>query len=495
MENALNASAAAINAVKAGNEKDYDRAYKAWQDNTKLALDKQKIQHEQYQTAVELLKVNMAAGEAKMRVLAAKFGDEKALFLLDNGMSKELIDLQDSRQKLAADTQSNFNKVALENFKMQTLMNDPRYKEPVGSSERQQLVQEFQETWGNKTKSTPVQIFSERWLREHPEATAEDYGKAMSSFMQATKATGSATATKVALDNFMLQNPNATPEQVSSFLRSLKGPSDAKLNLESDSLELRRLRQEEIARHNAALENIQNSRGDVYAKRAEETARHNAAMEKISAEKGGASTNLTIDRQNAAAVDKQKAIWRKEGLSEEEIATKGAQMYAKLKAESSAPSGNRIDQLKGKINQVTLAESTIDHVEEMLKKHKAITGLGGMISRPMEVVSNIFGGNDTDRKQFERWVVELQEIAPRILLDSNARPLSSEAAKVATIIAGLKMGDTAANTARAYYEFRKVLKDIKASLSERTRTAPTQENAPTPAKPSGDWWRAAPRVQ
>lgn len=43
MENALNASAAAINSIKEGDSKAYDRAYKAWEDNTKQALERHKI--------------------------------------------------------------------------------------------------------------------------------------------------------------------------------------------------------------------------------------------------------------------------------------------------------------------------------------------------------------------------------------------------------------------------------------------------------------------
>lgn len=494
MENALNASAAAINAIKQGNEKDYERAYKAWQDNTKLALDKHKIQHEQYQDAVELLKLNMAAGEAKMRVLAAKFGDEKTLFLLENGMSKEVIDLQASREKLALDLQTNRNKVALENFKMSTLMNDPRYKAPVGSPERQALIHEFQEQWGNRAKSTPVQMFSERWLREHSDATAEDYGKAMAGFMQATKVTGSTTATKVALDKFLAENPEASPDQISAFLRSLKGPSDTKIDLEKNKLAIQEARQKEIARHNSEMERLQNSRGDVQALRAKETERHNRAMENIS----HGRTDLTGDRQIAADVNSIIEKYKTEhpDATPDEIAEKRTQLLAHYKSAASAPSGNRIDDLKGKINQVDLALNTINHIEDMLKKHNAIVGLGGKVTRPAEVINNIFGGNETDRKQTERWISELQEIAPRILLDSKGRPLSSEAGRVETIIAGLRFGDTTANTARAYYEFRKVLQQIRSGLSDRMRVGPASNapTAPAPAPPEGDWWKSAPVV-
>ncbi len=161
---------------------------------------------------------------------------------------------------------------------------------------------------------------------------------------------------------------------------------------------------------------------------------------------------------------------------------------------------NRADDIRGKVSQVELAEGTITHIEDMLKKHNAITGLGGKVTRPAEVVGNIFGSNETDRKQFERWVSELQEIAPRILLDSKGRPLSSEAGRVENIIAGLKAGDTTANTARAYYEFRKVLQQIKGNLHSRLSGSFDERfkgEAPgsTPEKPADNsWYKTAPLV-
>ena len=76
MENALNASAAAMQAIKAGDKESYDRAQKGWEDNLKMTLDRHKIQHDAYQDAVSLLNVNMRAAQTKLQVLAARFGDK-----------------------------------------------------------------------------------------------------------------------------------------------------------------------------------------------------------------------------------------------------------------------------------------------------------------------------------------------------------------------------------------------------------------------------------
>ena len=99
MENALNASAAAINAVKAGNDQEYARAHQAWKENMDLVMKRHQMMHEQYQDATELMKTNMAAGEAKLKMLASKFGDQKTLFLLEHGMLPELWQAMDAKNK------------------------------------------------------------------------------------------------------------------------------------------------------------------------------------------------------------------------------------------------------------------------------------------------------------------------------------------------------------------------------------------------------------
>lgn len=447
-ESALNASAAAMNAIKAGDKEGFERERKAWEENTKLALDKHKIQHEAYMDAATLLKTNMEAGEAKMRVLAARFGDQKTLYLLENGMSKEVLDLQQARENLHAKLAENAPKIIMANAEISRLFAlgyDPKHPETEQSQdalvkfqkEKAELKRESSPYFGRATSATTQQEFIQRRMQEirdieHREPNADDMLHAQEEW---TKVTTKGTDTKErGLD--------------------LKAAADA-----------------ERARHNKAIEDIQNGRGDVSAKLAAERERHDRAMENISTIKGSSATSLTKDRQIAQDVNKLTEKYKNDhpGASEEEVADYRAHQFARLSRESAAITGNRADDLRGKIGQVEVAETTIGHIEDMLKKHNAITGLGGKITRPGEVVSNIFGGNETDRKQFERWVSELQEIAPRILLDSKGRPLSSEAGRVEKIIAGLQFGDTTANTARAYYEFKKVLDQIKGNLGSRLK--------------------------
>lgn len=391
---ALNASAAAINALRKGDREDYERAYKAWQDNTKVALDRHKIEQDAYQSAVELLKLNMAAGQAKMRVLAARFGDQKALFLLEHGMDKELLDTFAARDKLAMEMKLKQPAMWLANAQMHYLMQSGYdFKNPA-NPKNAEVLQDYNLQFGGKVDEDT--FFIQNWHKEHPQGTTQQFVKDFGQYKRETSRFGALGA-----------------------------------------------------------------------------------------------TSLTRDRQIAADVEQMVQAYKAEHpyAAANDIADFRASTFKRLSTEAAAPSGNRIDEIKGKLGQVEIAESTIGHIEDMLKKHNAITGLGGKVTRPMEIVSNIFGGNETDRKQFERWVSELQEIAPRILLDSKGRPLSSEAGRVETIVAGLRLGDTTANTARAYYELKKLLHDIKGRLGARIGA-----EQPKPAPERRPSWQDAPLV-
>ena len=83
MENAINGMAGAINSIKEGNEAAYTRAHESWKDNTKLALERFKTQHELYQDAMSLMDHDNTAAMAKLQNAAVRFGDSQTLMLAE----------------------------------------------------------------------------------------------------------------------------------------------------------------------------------------------------------------------------------------------------------------------------------------------------------------------------------------------------------------------------------------------------------------------------
>jgi hypothetical protein len=88
-----------MGAIKEGNDKEYARAYDAWQKNSDLTVKRHNIQQHAYDNSIRLMDSDLNLGRAKLQMEAARFGDQKTLWLLENGMDKEVIELQRSRSE------------------------------------------------------------------------------------------------------------------------------------------------------------------------------------------------------------------------------------------------------------------------------------------------------------------------------------------------------------------------------------------------------------
>ena len=156
-------------------------------------------------------------------------------------------------------------------------------------------------------------------------------------------------------------------------------------------------------------------------------------------------------------------------------------------------SGNRREQIEAHIQQYDLALEIVDKIDDTLNKYVGAAGVAGKATRLGERVSNIFGGNETDRVQLSRDIEELQTMAPALLLDRiTSRPLSVEAGHISDVIAGLNMGDTTANTLRAYQEIKQRLTELRSGVQKRIGEP---ETVKPEAAPAGAGWDAYPEVQ
>ena len=127
MANALNGAAAAMTAVKAGNEAEFVKAYDAWQKNTDLAVKRHNIQQQDYANAINLMSTDAAAGRAKLLMTAAKYGDQATLFLLENGLDKDVIDLQQRRNQAVLTAAQASKELTQEKVREELLKRDPNF--------------------------------------------------------------------------------------------------------------------------------------------------------------------------------------------------------------------------------------------------------------------------------------------------------------------------------------------------------------------------------
>jgi hypothetical protein len=170
MINALNASAAAMEATREAKKEDYTRAYTAWKDNNELVIKRHNMMHQNYQDAIDLMSSDMRLGVAKLSALATQFGDQKTLTLLEHGMSKELFEMLDARAR-ATDRLAEVNDKALERSRKDFDLNERLHQEGVTKQDIPRIVREWHRDWETQgyrgTDDQLLQDFRRDWAAAH----------------------------------------------------------------------------------------------------------------------------------------------------------------------------------------------------------------------------------------------------------------------------------------------------------------------------------------
>ena len=491
MENAINGMAGAITAIKDGKEQDYQRAFGAFKENVKLADQRFKMQHELYSDALSLAQTDMAAMEAKMRNAAVRFGDQKALFLLDHGMSQELFELQASRAKAqegmmkAADAIDlhTVTKAAVDSVKA----NPPNTGDPV--RDKMLIAAQIHNIYaggGNEYGSAEqeaVGAFMRDAIKNNkkPEEIIDGLSKIKQDF--SAKAPNYA-GYNAARQKWESEHPGETiPADEDSHLQQMFGlvpqpRAGAAAGAPTMTKEEAQAVEEEVQKGMSRTEAI--------------------AKVRAAAKPGGGKNPLTHDREIAAAAQAHREEARKThpDWTEEQLDADEDSYVKGRRTASAAPSGNRADDNTAKINQTKYITELAQENLDFLRQHAGAAGLMGKIMRGEEIAENIIGaGTQTDRAAFRRRVLELQEMVPRIITDSNGRPLKSAQDKIDGIVAGLSAGDTGPNTIRAMEDLIKQMQERAADYGVR-RSGGTQApatGAPEPSAGGGrPLWESAP---
>ena len=90
MNSALNAGAAAMNAIQQGKMDEYRKAFDAWKANTDLVIQRQAMEHQVYEDINKLMTSDLARWREKFLVANARFGDERMRVLAENDMLPEI---------------------------------------------------------------------------------------------------------------------------------------------------------------------------------------------------------------------------------------------------------------------------------------------------------------------------------------------------------------------------------------------------------------------
>ena len=123
----LNAAAAGMNAVKAGNKEAYDEALETWKANTDFAFKQADWEQKNYQSALDLMRTDYAKGEARIRTIAQMAQDQPVLMLLKQGSPDKVASLLEERQRLNIAGQEAQEKLWDGAQKQKMLLADPDY--------------------------------------------------------------------------------------------------------------------------------------------------------------------------------------------------------------------------------------------------------------------------------------------------------------------------------------------------------------------------------
>ena len=433
MENALNAGAAALTALKANDDESFKRAFEGWKVNTDLAVKRHNIQQQDYQNAITLMSTDMAAGRARLEMLAGKYGDEKALFLLRNGYDDDLMKMLEHRARAAKGLAEANQFITKDAIQRNILETDPGFN----SGDPEQKLEAFNRIYG--VKEPVEQQIMRKFIQQNPDATAEQMGKFRSDYFgYGQRPLG---GDQQFIQKFWEDNPNATSQEFATAFAQFKSAQKA---------------------------------GGA-----------------------GANVNLTKDRQIAAEIAAQKQKMRDEGKSDEEISAWGDAEFRRRQAATAAPSGNRIDDLKARYDKAEASQTIMSKAEKILNSKLGAAGGAGYANRLAESAGNLLGTKSTEYTDFARYISELKVWAQTVLMDRSGRPLSAEAAEMNRIIGGMHILDTTANVKSNFKHLRELYNTLKTDLAERIKGGGGPDAKPAPADPAAkpNWYKGLPGKQ
>lgn len=437
MTNALNAGAAAMNAIKDGKDQEYERAFKAFKENTDLTMKRHSIMQQRYADADKFLNTDLHTWRAMTAAAAGEFDDQQTLTLLNAGMDKDVIELIHKRNVTAKDQVELGQSITKATFQQRALDGAMKTNDAIESPIERAAhnLNAFNRIYG--AKQTPVQEIMGQWYAEHPNGTAEEAAK----FYHETAMRS--TAANQQFENLKIYETAVREEHP-----------------DWNEMQVRDEAQRRITRARTASNNNQ---------KADER------------------------RDVEAGIRKEHPDWANDKVQLE--------VNKRIKASETVLTANERLKQEGLSDKYKYAIQTIDKIVEPVTKKLGPVGLPGYATRLGERLGNFVGSKSTDYVQISRNIDMLKIWAGQNLLGRDGKPLSAEYAHINNVIAGLSMGDTVANTLRSYKELKTLYEQMQSDVNKRMNdkweapgTAGTAESSATPTnkKPS---WQNFPKVE
>jgi hypothetical protein len=230
---ALSAFAGALKGWQTGNLQAYEEAAKKWEQDTKATIENNRVVLEKYKAALEDRKSNIDEQMANIQLISAQYHDK---IMYDAAQSKNytmVAQIYEKNQTYTHKVEDSAAKLKEKRDEQKT-KNQQRatyWKSPQGQTELNAVNPDGTPKYNDGQKAgvkwlidqaeeknaKPQNAALERFLAEHPQATAEEIQK----FQQAAHPPRSAQA--MAVEKFKEEHPEATAEDVQKFVAKQAG--------------------------------------------------------------------------------------------------------------------------------------------------------------------------------------------------------------------------------------------------------------------------------
>ena len=182
MNSALNAGAAAMNAINSGDMDKYEKAYDAWKENSKLTLKRLDLEEKQFDQIGELAKSDAGSAHAKLAATLAQFDDKRKLALYQAGLEPELWKAIEQQKVSKVELQKATDLIEQNEIRRRIINADPDFKSGDPKKMAAAIHRADAAMQGDDSKMTPDQRFQLLWYREHPEGKSDEFAKAYGEF-------------------------------------------------------------------------------------------------------------------------------------------------------------------------------------------------------------------------------------------------------------------------------------------------------------------------
>ena len=182
MNSALNAGAAAMNAINEGDMDKYHKAFDAWKENSNLTLKRLELEEHEFGQIDNLRSKNMESWRAAATALASRFNDKRMLALLEGGYDQQALEARDALNKSKIDLAQSRDFLMQNDVRMKIINTDPDYKSGDPKKMAAAIHRADDAMRGDDAKMTPDQRFQLLWHQQNPEGSYTEFSEAYDKF-------------------------------------------------------------------------------------------------------------------------------------------------------------------------------------------------------------------------------------------------------------------------------------------------------------------------